>query len=89
MNKHVSGAEREVAPSAQTPAPEFDAMTWGAEEALKAMVAYQVESLRFMRDGPIAISSSCGTSAIAATGRRLPKCSSPGSRIARPIAARS
>jgi hypothetical protein len=49
MNKHVAGAEREVASSAQeTPAPEFDAMTWGAEEALKAMVAYQVESLRFI-----------------------------------------
>ena len=49
MNKHVSGAGREVASSAQVaPAPEFDAMTWGAEEALKAMVAYQVESLRFI-----------------------------------------
>jgi hypothetical protein len=49
MNKHVSGAGREVASSAQEPpAPEFDAMTWGAEEALKAMVAYQVESLRFI-----------------------------------------
>ena len=49
MNKHVSGAEREVASSAQeTPAPDFDAMTWGAEEALKAMVAYQVELLRFI-----------------------------------------
>ena len=49
MNEHLSGAEREVASSTQeTPAPEFDAMTWGAEEALKAMVAYQVESLRFI-----------------------------------------
>lgn len=49
MNKHVSGAGREILPSAQeSQAPEFDAMTWGAEEALKAMVAYQVESLRFM-----------------------------------------
>ena len=49
MNKHVSGAGREVASSAQVaPAPEFDAMTWGAEEALKAMVVYQVESLRFI-----------------------------------------
>jgi hypothetical protein len=49
MNKHVSGAEREVASLTQeTPAPEFDAMTWGAEEALKAIVAYQVESLRFI-----------------------------------------
>jgi len=49
MNKHVSGAERGVAsPAQEAPAPEFDAMTWGAEEALKAMVAYQVESLRFI-----------------------------------------
>ena len=49
MNKHVSGAEREVAPSAQeSQAPEFDALTWDAEETLKAMVAYQVESLRFI-----------------------------------------
>lgn len=49
MNKHVSGAEREVASSAQeAPAPEFDAMTWGAEAALKAMVAYQAELLRFI-----------------------------------------
>src|SRR4026208_174517 len=49
MNKHVSGTGREVASSAQeAPAPEFDAMTWGAEEVLKAMVAYQVESLRFI-----------------------------------------
>src|SRR5512145_787930 len=49
MNKHVPGAGREIAPSATVAqAPEFDAMTWGAEEALKAMVAYQVESLRFL-----------------------------------------
>jgi hypothetical protein len=49
MNKHVSRAEREAASSAQeTQASEFDALTWGAEEALKAMVAYQVESLRFI-----------------------------------------
>jgi hypothetical protein len=49
MNKHVSGAERGVASSAQgAEAHGFDAMTWGAEEALKAMVAYQVESLRFI-----------------------------------------
>ena len=49
MNKHVSGAERGVAsPAQETQVPEFDAMTWGAEEALKAMVAYQVESLRFI-----------------------------------------
>ena len=49
MNKHVSGAEREAASSAkETQALEFDAMTWGAEGALKAMAAYQVESLRFI-----------------------------------------
>ena len=49
MNKHVSGAEREVASSAQeAQAPEFDAATWGAEEAVKAMVAHQVEWLRFL-----------------------------------------
>ena len=49
MNKHVSGAERGVvSPAQETQALEFDAMTWGAEEALKAMVAYQVESLRFI-----------------------------------------
>ena len=34
--------------AAQTTAPEFDAVTFGAEEALKAMVEYQVESLRFV-----------------------------------------
>jgi hypothetical protein len=49
MNRHVSGAERGVASSAQgAEAHGFDAMTWGAEEALKAMVAYQVESLWFI-----------------------------------------
>ena len=34
--------------AAQTTAPEFDAVTFGVEEALKAMVEYQVESLRFV-----------------------------------------
>ena len=29
-------------------APELDAVTFGAEHALKALVAYQVESLRFL-----------------------------------------
>jgi hypothetical protein len=49
MNKHVSSAGREVASSVQeAPAPEFDALTWGAEEAVKAIAAYQVESLRFI-----------------------------------------
>ena len=49
MNQHLSGAERRSEPSpGETQAPEFDAMTWGAEQALKAMIEYQVESLRFL-----------------------------------------
>jgi hypothetical protein len=49
MNQHLSGAERRSEPSTgETQAPEFDAMTWGAEQALKAMIEYQVESLRFL-----------------------------------------
>ena len=41
--------EREHEPSFnETAALELDAMTWGAERALKAMVEYQVESLRFL-----------------------------------------
>ena len=49
MNQHVFGAERRSEPSpGETQAPEFDAMTWGAEQALKAMIEYQVESLRFL-----------------------------------------
>ena len=49
MNKHVSSAEQQVKSSAgEATAPEFDAMTWGAEEALKAVVEYQVESLRYI-----------------------------------------
>lgn len=49
MNEHIFGAEQQVKSSAdETPAPEFDAMTWGAERALKAIVEYQVESLRFI-----------------------------------------
>ena len=49
MNQHVSGAARRSEPSTgETQAPEFDAMTWGAEQALKAMIEYQVESLRFL-----------------------------------------
>ena len=49
MNQHVSGAGQQVestAPEAAT--QEFDALTWGAEEGLKALVEYQVESLRFI-----------------------------------------
>jgi len=49
MNQHVSGAARRSEPSTgETQAPELDAMTWGAEQALKAMIKYQVESLRFL-----------------------------------------
>ena len=60
MNKHVSGAERGVvSPAQETQALEFDAMTWGAEEALKAMVAYQVELLRFIAKAFWADSQSC------------------------------
>jgi hypothetical protein len=49
MNQHVSGTGQQVkSTAAETSTQEFDALTWGAEEALKAMVAYQVESLRFI-----------------------------------------
>ena len=48
MNEHVSGAEQQISSTGETPAPEFDALTWSAEHALKAMVEYQVESLRFI-----------------------------------------
>ena len=58
-------------------------MTWGAEGALKAMAAYQVESLRFIARRTCCNSSSCGVFAVAATGRRSRKRNSPGSRIAR------
>jgi hypothetical protein len=46
--------EQEVAVAAERPsfrideAPELDALTWGAEHTLKAIVEYQVESLRFL-----------------------------------------
>jgi hypothetical protein len=49
VNQHVPGAERRSEPSTgETQALEFDAMTWGAEQTLKAMIEYQVESLRFL-----------------------------------------
>ena len=49
MNEHVSGVEQQVKSSVdEAPAPEFDALAWGAERALKVMVEYQVESLRFL-----------------------------------------
>jgi hypothetical protein len=49
MNQHVSGTGQQVkATAAEASTQEFDALTWGAEEALKAMVEYQVESLRFI-----------------------------------------
>jgi hypothetical protein len=47
MNEHVSRADQQILSTGETPAPEFDALTWSAEHALKAMVEYQVESLRF------------------------------------------
>jgi hypothetical protein len=46
--------EQQVAVAAERPfsqadeAPELDALTFGAEHALKAIVEYQVESLRFL-----------------------------------------
>jgi hypothetical protein len=49
MNKHVSSAKRQAQTSGrETSTPELDALTWGAEEALRAMVECQVESLRFI-----------------------------------------
>jgi hypothetical protein len=48
MNEHVSGAEQQISSTGEIPAPEFDTLTWSAEHALKAMVEYQVESLRFI-----------------------------------------
>jgi hypothetical protein len=48
MNEHVSVAEQQISSTGETPAPEFDALTWSAERALQAMVEYQVESLRFI-----------------------------------------
>lgn len=47
MDQRVGGLEREPSVS-ETAALELDAMTWGAERALKAMVEYQVETLRFL-----------------------------------------
>jgi len=49
MGQRVGGTEREREPSvSETATLELDAMTWGAERALKAMVEYQVETLRFL-----------------------------------------
>jgi hypothetical protein len=49
MDQRVGGAEHEPKPSLrETGALELDAMTWGAERALKAMVEYQVETLHFL-----------------------------------------
>jgi hypothetical protein len=49
MDQRVGGPEREREPSlSETATHELDAMTWGAERALKAMVEYQVETLRFL-----------------------------------------
>ena len=44
MNEHVQAAKKQdKSPEGEVPAPEFDAMTWGAEETLKAMVEYQCD----------------------------------------------
>jgi len=49
MDQRVGGPEHEREPSiSETANLELDAMTWGAERALKAMVEYQVETLRFL-----------------------------------------
>ena len=50
MNQRVSEAEPRSKPSSveHLEPREFDAMTWGAEQALKAVIEYQVESLRFL-----------------------------------------
>jgi hypothetical protein len=49
MDQRVGGPERERETSiSETATLELDAMTWGAERALKAMVEYQVETLRFL-----------------------------------------
>lgn len=49
MDERVSGPEQKAkSPVGEASIPEFDAMTWGAEHALKAMIEYQVESLRFL-----------------------------------------
>ena len=48
MNEYVSAAEQQISSTGETPAPEFDALTWSAEHAFKAMVGYQVESGRFL-----------------------------------------
>jgi hypothetical protein len=33
--------------SGQEPTPEFDALTWGSEHVLKALIEYQAETLHF------------------------------------------
>ncbi len=49
MDERVSGPKPRGKPASGEVADlELDAMTWGAERALKAMVEYQVEALRFV-----------------------------------------
>jgi len=49
MDERVSGAKPRGKPaSGETADLELDAMTWGAERALKAMTEYQIETLRFV-----------------------------------------
>ena len=69
MNKHVSSAEAEIAaPGGEKPASDFDAMIWGAEKALKSLIEYQIESLRFF-----ARRTSCNLEHM----RRLRRCGNP------------
>jgi hypothetical protein len=45
MDQRIAHVEPKAQPSSG--APEFDALTWSAEQALKALSEYQVETLRF------------------------------------------
>jgi hypothetical protein len=69
MNKHVASAEAEIAaPGGEKPASDFDAVIWGAEKALKSLIEYQIESLRFF-----ARRTSCNLEHM----RRLRRCGNP------------
>jgi hypothetical protein len=48
MDQPVSDEREPRSSLSETAALELDAMTWGAERALKAAVEYQVETLRFL-----------------------------------------
>ena len=89
MNEYVSAAEQQISSTGETPTPEFDALTWSAEHAFKAMVGIRWNAGRSSREEPTAISNSCGICATARGGRRSRKSSNLGSRNASPIMARS